>query len=383
MVQLTVKQARWLALRAQLLTGPRPQNVLTVIKHLGYVQIDTIHVIERAHHHVLWSRLPDYEPATLSRLLDGQSEVFEYWAHAAAYLPLTDYRFHATKMGRFTEQSPWFKRTLEQHGHLMTAVKERITEEGPLGSRDFIDTERRGTWLFKPARMALELLWQRGEIMVARRESFRRVYDLTERVLPDWVDTTPPTEDEVGHFILRRALTAHGVLTEREIRGHLWSRWRGPLPLKELIATGEVIELTIDGLRETHYALSEQLDQLPKRNPPRRLHLLNPFDNLIINRKRLKKLFGFDYSLECYKPKVKRQYGHFILPILWGSDFVGRLEVKAERKAKELRLLGLWWEDNQKPGAKLRQALEEKLSGLAKFNRCQYEAGSVLLQSYF
>jgi len=373
MLQLTISQARRLTLRAQLLSGLRPRNALTVIKQLGYVQIDTIHVIERAHHHTLWSRLPGYNPLTLNRLLDGQGKIFEYWAHAAAYLPLADYRFHATKMGRFTEQSSWFKRTLEQYGHLMTEVKERITEEGPLGSRDFTYTEKRETWSFKPARMALELLWQRGEIMVARRESFRRVYDLTERVLPDWVDTTPPGEDEVGRFILRHALTAHGVLTEREIRGHLWSRWRGSLSLEELIAAGEVVKVSINGIGEAHYAPAEQLEQLPKRNPPKRLHLLNPFDNLIINRKRLSKLFDFNYALECYKPKAKRQFGHFVLPILWGSDFVGRLEVKAERKAGELRLLGLWWEDAKEPDTRLRQALEEKLAELAEFNRCQRE----------
>jgi hypothetical protein len=372
MVQLTVKQARRLALRAQLLTSPLPRNALTTIRHLGYVQIDTIHVIERAHHHTLWSRLPDYEPTMLAQLMANQN-VFEYWAHAAAYLPLTDYRFHATKMGRFTEQSPWFKQTLKKYGDLMAGVKERIIKEGPLGSRDFSGTEKRETWSFKPARMALELLWQRGKIMVARRESFRRVYDLTERVLPDWVDTTPPGEDEVGRFILHRALTAHGVLTKREIRGHLWSKWHGALPLAKMIDSGEVIKVAINGLNEDHYALGEQLSGLPKRNPPRRLHLLNPFDNLLINRKRLAKLFDFDYALECYKPKTKRQFGHFVLPILWGSDFVGRLEVKAERKVGELRLIGLRWENAKKPDARLRQALDEKLAALAKFNKCNWE----------
>ncbi|OGD72082.1 MAG: hypothetical protein A2Y64_09010 [Candidatus Coatesbacteria bacterium RBG_13_66_14] len=372
---LSESQARRLALKRQLLGGdtglpPGKEGALRCIERLGYVQIDTVNVIERAHHHTLWTRLPDYRPEHIDSLLAEDRKVFEYWGHAMCYLPLADFRFYLGKMRSFPDWSSWQAPFVKKHAKLMEEVYARIRAEGPLAARDFGGTARsKGWWEWKPAKIALDLLFTQGLLMVDRREKFQRFYDIAERVLPDWVDTTLPDEDERELFFTRRALAAQGVATLNDIRLHLRRSPKKRTYADRLVEEGEAVPVHVEGLDTEFFALRDTLDNFVDA-PVEGLHLLSPFDNLVIQRDRLKRLFGFDYALECYKPPAQRVRGYFALPILFGESFVGRVDAKADRKAKKLLVRGLWWEDGARVGEELKCALRMKLEGLAAFNGC-------------
>jgi uncharacterized protein YcaQ len=373
-VNLSISQARRLALKRQLLDGhaglpPGKEGVLRCVERLGYVQIDTINVIERAHHHTLWTRLPVYRPEHLGELLAKDRRVFEYWGHAMCYLPMADYRFFIDRMRAFPGEG-WQRRYVEKYGDLMEEVFDRIRAEGPLAARDFGGTTKgKGWWEWKPAKIALDLLFSQGRIMVDRRERFQRFYDVTERVLPDWVDTTLPDDDERELFFTRRALAAHGLATLNDIRLHLRRSPKKRRYVDRLVEEGEALPVRVEGIGADFFALRETLETMDDA-PVEGLRILSPFDNLVIQRDRVKRLFGFDYALECYKPPAKREMGYFALPILWGEGFVGRIDLKADRKKKRLLVQGLWWEDGVRVGEELRGALRDELDGLAAFNGC-------------
>lgn len=372
---LTQSQARRLALKCQLLDGdaglpPGKEGALACVERLGYVQIDTVNVIERAHHHTLWTRVPGYRPEHLDELLARDRKIFEYWGHAMCYLPLADFRFYLQKMRTFPAWASWQGRFLEKHAALMEEVYARIRDEGPLAARDFGGTARsKGWWEWKPAKIALDLLFSQGRLMVDRREKFQRFYDLAERVLPDWVDTTLPDEDEAELFFTRRALAAHGLATLNDVRLHLRRSSKKRKYIDRLVEEGEAVGVRVEGLDGELFALRGVLDGFDER-PLEGLHLLSPFDNLVIQRDRLKRLFGFDYALECYKPPAQRTMGYFALPILFGEEFVGRVDLKADRKAGRLLVQGLWWEDGVRLGKELKGALRKKLEEMAAFNGC-------------
>lgn len=380
--RITSAAARRLALRAQWLAGysdipPGQEGVAAVVEHLGYIQIDTIAVVERAHHHTLWSRCSDYAPAHLDALVRTDRRLFEYWGHAASYLPMGDYRFYRRKMLAFPWDDSWTRGLYEKHRDAMAAVYERIAREGPLSSMDFEAPagKKRGTWWdWKPAKTALELLLWQGRLMVAARDNFRRVYDLAERVLPAGVDARPAAADETARFLIRRALQAHGVASRRDFKQHL--RGFGPLDLETelaaLLAAGEVTELEIEGrAREPYYAAAAALAAADTRRPRALLHLLSPFDNAVIDRARLFALFNFDYQLECYTPAAKRRFGYFCLPILWRGAFVGRLDPKADRKNGILAVRSLNLENEFRPDDAFLDALDAKLRAFAAFNHCE------------
>ena len=391
--KISLKQARRIALKAQLLDGgvkltKGKEGVAQTIEKLGYVQIDTIAVIERAHHHTLWSRRADYTPEMLHELQTKDRRVFEYWGHAMSYLPMSDYRYFLPKMRNFENpRSKWAEISLAKCGHLMQPVLERIRKEGPLCSRDFKPPpgKKRGNWWdWKPAKIALEMLFWRGDLMVTERRNFQKVYDLTARVLPGHVDTSIPGDDETGQFLVQRALSANGILQEKEILSFLQPNAGRDSDLRVansdiilnslhgLIDAGQVTPLKIAGENDAdYYALSkifEKSTKSVKRQP--RVFILSPFDNLIIQRKRIKNLFGFNYSLECYVPASKRKFGYFTLSILWGENFVGRLDSKADRKKKAFIVRKLAFESTLKDLNVFLPAFAKKLTDFARFNRC-------------
>ncbi|MBN2380979.1 YcaQ family DNA glycosylase [candidate division WOR-3 bacterium] len=381
---MNISLARRVALNGQLLDGrtsfPKGKEGITrIIEKLGYVQIDTINVINRAHHHTLWTRKADYDPAMLSELQVKDRRVFEYWGHAASYLPMKDYRFYVPMMRSFPDT--WGSRSrqlYEKNKHLLAGILDRIRKEGPLGSADFNAPEgkKRGTWWdWKPAKTALELLMWMGKLMVTERRGFQRVYDLTERVLPPGVDGPVPSREEVARFRVRRALRTHGIATEREIIDylHISSTNLVPDALAELTDSGEVREIKIHGLDDTRYhALTDVLERSSKlRKSKPKLHILSPFDNFVINRTRVERLFGFSYTLECYLPREKRKYGYFTLPLLWGEEFAGRLDTKADRKEKTLIIRNVVMEPGFAAYDGLIPALAAKLKDLARFNLCE------------
>jgi uncharacterized protein YcaQ len=394
------KIARRLALHAQLIDGRSQiargkKGVAQAIAHLGYVQIDTIAVIERAHHHTLWTRVPGYVPGHLHGALALDRSIFEYWGHAASYLPMKDYRFYIPMMRSFYEPTnAWFRNWGEKYGAYLEPVLKRIRAEGPLAARDFENPEGRGKgstnhptiladsiglsqkgpwWDWKPAKAAMETLFWRGELMIRDRRGFERIYDLTERVLPAGTDMREPSPDELGRFIVHRAINALGVANEKEIRDYIRIGDKDIVAkaLAEMSAAAEIVRLAVEGQTGIFYALPGTLEAVARfRAKPPRVYLLSPFDNLAISRSRLTQFFDFDYTLECYVPKEKRCHGYFVLPILFGESIVGRLDPKADRKTRTFIVRQLTLEPGVDSTGGLIPELGRALCDLARFNGC-------------
>lgn len=366
---MTIRKARRLALKAQLLASTRlPKGIegaARAIEHLGYVQLDTIAVIERAHHHTLWTRVPGYEPPMLDRLL-AERRVFEFWGHAASYLPMTDFRFYRRRM----TANPRWERWTRDHRPLMDAVLDRVRKEGPLGTSDFEHKgKRHGSWWdWKPAKTALETLHTMRLLMVAERRNFQRIFDLTERILPEDVDTTEPDDAEIARFAVRRCLRAYGLATARQIKDHIWVAAQTHInaAVAELLDSGELTRVAV-GDDDGYYALTRALTSRSRPAAPE-VHILSPFDNLVIQRPRLRALFGLDYTLECYMPAPKRRHGYFVLPVLYGDEFVARLDPKVERSTREFHVRRLSFEPDFKDGEAALPALARKLADFARFN---------------
>ncbi len=370
---LSTQQARKLALLSQRVppknqAGPAVAATLAAIEHLGYIQIDTISVIQRAHHHTLWNRNPRYKASQLDQLLTDK-KVFEYWSHAAAYLPFRDYRFslprkHALATG---EQNHWYERD-EQ---MMKLVLKRIATEGPLMAKDFEHTGKRvGEWKTKPAKRALEYLFMQGDLMIPCRQNFHKVYDLTERVLPAGIDTTLPSPEQYARFLITGYLRANGLGQASEM-AYLLSGTK-PLvsaTLQDMLSAGELLHLRIGD--QLYFALPSALELLSKPLARRKLKILSPFDNLLIQRKRMKALFGFDYLIECYVPEPKRRYGYFSLPILWDGKLVARMDCKTERSESLLHINHLALEPSVLKTEALLVALQKELGSFMQFNHCR------------
>ncbi|MES2605585.1 MAG: crosslink repair DNA glycosylase YcaQ family protein [Pseudomonadota bacterium] len=375
MINLSTTDVRKLALTAQGLDKAQPFGkgqaaVLRCIEQLGYLQIDTIAVIKRAHHHTCWTRVPDYQDVHLDELQKGR-KILEYWSHAAAYLPMQDYRYCLPRMRAFAAgEEGWHK----PQPKLMQLILERIREEGPLQARDFEQDKSRkpgGWWQWKPSKKALEQLFFQGELVASHRSGFQKVYDLPERVLPTGLDTSMPTPEEFRRFLILRAIRAHGAVCEPEI-GYLRKGLKKvlALTLAEMTEAGELVVLTYPGASNKLFSTPAMLEQVTKKKSAKQVHLLCPFDNLVIQRKRVQEMFGFDYQIECYVPEAKRKYGYYCLPILYGTDLVGRLDPKAERKTGVLEIRNLVLEAGAKADELFAGLLARRLTLLAAFNNC-------------
>ncbi len=373
---LSIQEARKLALHSQrVLTANRRGQAIDAtceaINHLGYVQIDTISVIQRAHHHTLWIRNPRYRLEHLNQLMQ-QGKIFEYWSHAAAFLPISDYRFTLPAKREFANGKRWW---YECDPEIKRQVVDRITQEGPLQSRDFQDHGKRrlSMWQRKPAKMALERLFMEGRLMVVRRDGFQKVYDLAERVLPDQTDTSMPERGEFMRHLILRYLKAHGYGSASEIA---WLR-DGLKPaiqteLMALAAEGKVVPVQITGKKSDPalFALPDYPALLNKPLPRSRVRILSPFDNLVIQRKRINTLFDYDYQIECYVPAAKRKYGYFCLPVLWDGNLVARIDCKADRPSGALIIRNIVPERRISRIDTFYTAFAGALTGFMTFNDC-------------
>jgi uncharacterized protein YcaQ len=381
-MRISLSTAQRMALHCQGLNGgweppAGKEGVARTVERLGYVQIDTIAVVRRAHHHTFWVRRPDYEPQMLHELQAQDRRVFEWWAPAMSYVPMSDYRYYATRMGPDGIRR-WRHKWYTENKDVVEGVLERIRQEGPLGSSNFKAPEgyKRGTWWsWKPAKEALEVLFDMGELMVTERRGFQRIYDLRERVLPASLDTSEPSLEEIERFRVRRTL---GGLGFAAVDGIHWGRRWGPAAASEavqgLIDAGEVTSFDVEGWEGTYCALTETLDAVaghPGDGNTRTVHILSPFDNLVIRRGWLSRVFGFAYKLEAYTPAAKRKYGYFCLPVLWGTRFVGRMDAKAGRKAKTFIVRKLIFEPGFDDYEGLWPEFVPKLKALSAFAGCK------------
>lgn len=339
------------------------------------MQIDTISVIARAHHHVLQTRVPDYAEDYLKTLEEEERVIFEYWAHAAAYLPIADYRYSLARKEEFlTGDGHWFKKDSK----LMSYVLDRIKREGPLMSRDFNNPDKKKgaakgmDWARNPVNLALRQLFMEGKIMVSGRKGFQKTYDLPERIIPHGIDQSLPGREEYFRYLIKRDIRAHGLGKAGEIAYLLKNTGKEVrLILKKMVMTGELTEVKVEGRGpEAYFVRPESLENFPSLKRKRKLMILSPFDNLVIQRKRLEELFGFKYVLECYVPAAKRKVGYFSLPLLWGAEFVGQVDLKADRKKRVLLVKKLVWEEKIKNCDHLLGPLVESLKNFASFNQC-------------
>ncbi|RKF18081.1 winged helix-turn-helix domain-containing protein [Alginatibacterium sediminis] len=372
MQSLSIPQARKLALLAQGLPKQSSKSsplsrTLSAFERLGYVQIDTISVVQRAHHHTLWSRNPSYQLEHLDQLV-ADKHVFEYWAHAAAYLPMRDFRYTLVRKAAIKsgEQKHWYSKDHK----LMAEVLKRIEHEGPLMAKDFSgESYKSNGWGSKPTKQALENLFIQGDLMITQRKNFHKVYDLSSRVLPSHVDTSMPSEQEYGHFLVLSYLNAHAFGNLSQITYQ--QRSLKPLvvsALEQLSEEGKLSQLTING--DPFYVLTSALVLLNNRLNKKQAKILSPFDNLLIQRARASAVFNFDYLLECYVPAAKRQYGYFSLPILWDGTLVARADCKVDKSTQVLNVISLTIESSVRHKDAFLSALEAELKNFASFNQC-------------
>jgi uncharacterized protein YcaQ len=340
------------------------EAALQRIQQMGYVQIDSISVIARAHHHSLYNRVRGYKEGQLSELLDNRS-IFEYWSHAAAYLPMVDYRYTLVrKLAIKSGERHWF----DVDKKLMDEVLAQIRARGPLMAKDFAHKRdsNSGWWDWKPAKIALEQLFMQGDLMVSERRGFQKVYDLAERVLPKNIDLTVPSQDEYCRFLIRQYLQANG-LSKANHFGYLLKGIKKDIlkALQAMLEEGEIISISV--MDEHYYALPNVHEILDQKLSRTKVKILSPFDNLLIQRKRTLELFDFDYQIECYVPQAKRRFGYFSLPVLQGRSLVARVDVKVHRKQQLMQLnhLHLYKVDLEQ----LLQPLADALLGFMHFNQ--------------
>ncbi|MGE6741010.1 winged helix-turn-helix domain-containing protein [Allorhizobium pseudoryzae] len=375
------RQARHIFLERQGLSRP-PNRVLgrdgllELIHDLGFVQVDSIQTVERAHHQILFSRNQTYRREHLAALLEDHRSLFEHWTHDAsiipsAFFPFWKHRF-VRREARIREN--WGKWQGEGYDSAVEETYRRIRDHGPVMAREVKaeDHKSGGWWNWHPSKTALEFLWHTGKLAIARRENFQKVYDLAERVIPPDHFSAEVEHADFVDWACRAALTRLGFATSGEIAAFF--DLVTPQEAKVWVANHrdelEEVELqTVDGRRRPSFAFAEQLPSLLEApEPPARLRVLSPFDPLLRDRDRAERLFGFNYRIEVFVPEPKRQYGYYVFPLLEGDRMVGRIDMKADRKAGALIVKRLWWEPGLRPSVGRLERLEAELQRLARFS---------------
>jgi uncharacterized protein YcaQ len=379
---LTRHDARRIWLRAQRLDTSAPfgegaQAVADAVAHLGYVQIDTINVIERSHHHILYTRIPNYRRADLRQAQSADRSVFEYWTHALSYVPSKDFRFFLPAMKLHKREGHvWFKSVKPED----TRKVMRLLRQGALTIRDIDDdvlTEKVHLWSSrKPSKRALQLAFYTGAVTVSERNGMLKTYELTTRHF-GW-DRLPKaaSASEETAYLLDRALRAQGIVSLDSIC-HLDAPSK-PLVhrlIERRVRRGELVPVALEGAgKAAHWAAPEtlQLNQNDNREGPALVHILSPFDPLIIQRKRTHLFFDYEHRFEAYVPKEKRQFGYFALPVLVGSDIVAALDLKTDRQNRKLLMQKWTWVGNGKAAKgearkALKRTIEQELHRFAQF----------------
>lgn len=369
------RDARRLWLDAQGLASPPvgASDILPIVRRLGFVQLDTIRVVSRAHHHIIWSRNQQYREPMLNRLLAEERGVFEHFTHDASVLPTEFYPMWQRQFRRMREKlgrSGYYRNLPDAPAR--AAIKQRIAEEGPLSTDAFDSkvTGERKMWTRPPHKIALDYMWHTGELATSHRENFRKFYDLTERVIPDDLRRHAHEDDAQIEWLCRGALHRLGFGTPGDIQ-RFWDAMSAAEVktwLNEAAATLTPVEVqAADGSWSAALAPADIEARLTAAvKPTSRLRILNPFDPVIRDRARLKRLFGFDYRVEMFVPAAKRVWGYYVYPLLEGDRFVGRIEVKGDRAKGELNVLAFWSE----PGVQWPASRWKKLDAeLARFAR--------------
>ena len=356
--------ARRLVLHASGLDGDPMRRatstaVLRAIGGLCFVQVDSINIVERAHHHILMSRLDGYRPPMLTKLLENDRSLFEHWTHDAAVIPIASYPHWRHRFRTLSPVAPapgtrWAARLGDDPRPLLRHVLARIRREGPLASADFEHQRDRGRgnwWDWKPQKSALEYLWRAGKLAISGRSHFNKRYDLCERVIPEAARSQKPSRRESIDWACRRGMDCLAFATPRDL-----ARFTDMITIDEAKTwcaraekRGDVeavdVERVSDGETSRRYAWTGWQESARRcSDPPDRMRLLSPFDPLLRDRPRTREFFGFDYRFEAFVPAPKRHYGYYVLPILHRDRLVARVDAKLHRDESRLVLRGPWWE---------------------------------------
>jgi uncharacterized protein len=354
-------------------------GIYDLIEQIGFVQIDSLNTVERAHHQILFSRNQTYKHGHLRQLHENTGVLFENWTHDASIIPSAYYPYWRHRFERSREQlrQRWRKKRRDGFGELFEDVRNHIERTGPTLSRDLtIDKSRSGKggewWEWHPAKIALEYLWRTGEIAVVRRQGFQKVYDLSARVIPEPHFANEISADAFIDWSCSSALDRLGFATAREIADF----WDG-ITLDEVkgwIArqSDRLVPVAVEtcNTEEPRACLAwhDYKDRMSEaRVAPSRLRVLSPFDPLLRNRARAERLFGFRYRIEVYVPAAKRQYGYYVFPLLEGNAIVGRMDMKANRKTGVLNVIALWLESGIRASAGRKSRIEAEVERMRKF----------------
>ncbi|MEM7329208.1 MAG: crosslink repair DNA glycosylase YcaQ family protein [Pseudomonadota bacterium] len=375
-LKISNRDARRLWLSGQGL-AQTPTGVLdleAIIHRLGFVQLDTIQVIARAHHHILWSRNQNYREPMLNRHMAEHRKVFEHFTHDASVLPMEFYPMWQRQFRRLESKVrkwEWHRGMLDANGR--NAIKDRIRDEGPLCTKAF-DTKVEGEkkmWARPPHKLALDYMWYAGELSTSHRENFTKFYDLSERVIPDHHLSQRHDDADQVDWLCSNALDRLTFGSEGDIQ-RFWDAVSNAEAKSWVAArSADLVPVEIeaaDRSKLTVWAVADIESRLQSApDPTSRLRILNPFDPATRDRVRLNRLFGFDYTIEMFVPAAKRKWGYYVYPLLEGSRFIGRIEAKADRKGGHLRVLNLWLEPKVEWTSARAGKLAAELSRLARF----------------
>jgi len=368
----------WLSTQGLAVAPTGSLDTISIIKQLGFVQLDTIQVVSRAHHHIIWSRNQNYREPMMNNLLADERQIFEHFTHDASIIPMDYLPMRQRQFRRKKEQldrSSWFKGMQNKAGR--EAIRRRIEIEGALSTHSF-DTKVEGPkkmWARPPHKLALDYMWYTGELATCHRVNFTKFYDIAERVFPTHIHNQNVGDEAQIDWLCMSALERLGVGTLREIQ-EFWDA----VSAKEVKAWSERAAASLksveiqsaDGSWNSAYAPNNIEIRLSGiKTPTSRLRILNPFDPAVRNRKRLSRLFGFEYRVEMFVPASKRVWGYYVYPLLEGNRFVGRVEVKADRKKDVLNVLNVWLEDGVKWTPKRAVKLDAEFGRLAKLASCE------------
>jgi uncharacterized protein YcaQ len=375
---LTKAQARYIWLRAQRLDvqapfGDGPQATADAVEHLGYVQIDTINVIERSHHHILWSRIPAYRRADLRQAQSVDRSVFEYWTHALSYVPVKDLRFFIPAMKHHQREGHKWLSSVKPAD--LRKVLRLIRQGGALTIRDIDDdvlVDKEHLWASrKPSKRALQLLFYEGRLTISERNGMLKTYQLMARHF-GW--DKPPrgaSAREVTAYLLDRALRAQGVVS-LDSTCHLDAPSKPAIRrlIDARVRSKELVPVMLEGAgKQEHWAEPATLENIGE-GTSELVHILSPFDPLIIQRKRTDLFFDYEHRFEAYVPKEKRVFGYFALPVLVGDDIVAAIDLKTDRKSRKLLVQKWSWVGNGKRQAArkdLKRRIEEELHRFERF----------------
>lgn len=381
--QLSITAARHLHLAAQgLLQKPsrraKPDDILSTIRRMSLLQIDTINIVARSPYLVLFSRLGAFEPRWLDDALRN-GELMEYWAHEACFLPREDFALVRHRM-LAPDKMGWKYRQawMQEHAAEIEQLIAHIEEHGPVRSADF-EHPRKGTsgwWEWKPHKRHLEGLFTAGKVMVIERRNFQRVYDLTQRVMPQWDDVRDLLSQEQAEAImLEKSARSLGLFRAQWLADYY--RLRRPALAQALAQMQEaqtILPVNVEGLGPAwlHASLLPLLEQAQAdKLTATHSAVLSPFDPVVWDRKRAEQLFGFSYRLECYTPAPKRQYGYFVLPLLHRGRLVGRMDAKMHRKTGVLEVIALFLEEGVSPSLQLEKGLQRAITDFARWQGAQ------------